>query len=628
MQISEKEKILLKTLIFLAITVVALEAVYIFAGRWVLKNGYLLSILNRNPEKFRIEWRDADTKIPGIFDLKGVKVRWQSKRTQNYIEAEKAHVSINLISIVGGKIHFGSVICDKVSFWMRLRRSEKEAKPLDQYEPPIPGLSQYNWSEKQKIKRASPFVISFEKIKMTNVNEIWIGPFRTKCEGTAEGKIRYRIRGALKADDLKIALNNSQIQVGDEIVASKMELNFEWKLASVVLSENRGRKWIKSVSGKFVGTGNVKSINFINEALGKDSPIFFSGSGKVSAELYLKRGVLQPKSFISWQGDKLAAKFVDFLVEGNGSLYGSTEDTSKAFSLNASWKDITVSGGGLNGLKIENSEIKTSVSSPEIDFSSDGRDIYSVIESSGAVIKDLSPLNALIPPESEVKVLSPSQCTLKGRFEIQGKIIKGFCELQGSEVGINFVKQTLRGELKTKLEIKDGILEDALFDVSQSDISFKSVEVSDEKGIVTDDNWNMEIKIEKGKIKTKEPAAANFKLMLKMKNSNPVINHLVNTQIKKAKWIERILKNENIEGSGEFSIDNNRIRVKDLKIYGNDMEILSNVEIKKENIEGALYAQFHNFSTTIVFEGKKREWKWINAKSYYEKKIKDKNLIK
>lgn len=138
----------------------------------------------------------------------------------------------------------------------------------------------------------------------------------------------------------------------------------------------------------------------------------------------------------------------------------------------------------------------------------------------------------------------------------------------------------------------------------------------------------MEVKIEKGKIKTNEPVTANFKLMLKMKNSNPVINHLVNTQIKKAKWIERILKNENIEGSGELTIDNNRIRVKDLKINGNDMEILSNVKIKKENIEGALYAQFHNLSTTIVFEGKKREWKWINSKRYYEKMINNKNLIK
>ena len=263
-------------LVFVLFFLGALQGLYLAVGNWAVKSGTLARFLSRRPEKFQIAWTSGHTTWPGIFHLEGIRIRGQSERMQTYVQMDRCTVRMHLALLAVCRVHFYRMEGEGFSLRMRRRTEPGKPRPLDRCEPPIPGLEKDAPPPTRKPYR-SPWTLHFGSATIKRIREIWIGPYKTTGSGVAEGSVDYQLRGPLRVSRAVLRLEEASTAVGDEVIADHIQAELDATIASVLPRENRGRLFLRYLSGRYRVHGQVGGLRFLNEALGKRSAISFQG---------------------------------------------------------------------------------------------------------------------------------------------------------------------------------------------------------------------------------------------------------------------------------------------------------------------------------------------------------------
>lgn len=599
------------------IVLAGLEVLYVAVGNWALDSGALARFLSRRPERFQIAWSSGRTVWPGIFHLKGVTFRGQSELLQSSARLDRCTLRMHLLLLAACRVQFYGMEGEGFSLWIRHRREPGKPHLFDRFEPPVPGLRQDAPPPKRK-PYPSPWSLHFSSVSVTDVREIWIGPYKITGHGHLDGEVSYRMRGALALQKATLLMDGARMELGEEILASDMHAELDARIDSVVPRKHRGRSFLTYVSGRYRVSGYVASLGFLNDAFGKKVSLFFNGRGHLSMDASVNRGVSEPGSSLSWEGKDLSASAAGFSIQGKGGISGGIGGASgRAFSLIARWSTITLVREGLPPISLDGPGLTATLSGPQLDLASDSADLTVALDLPDSGIKDLSLLSGFLPQQVPFTILPGSGARLQGHVEIHDKSAKGDLSIAGEEAGVGLGAEALRGGFFTDLIIADGNLETNVFDISGSKIGFRNGAISNSRDGTKDSPWSGEAQLSEATLHLTLPASFQASVAFSMKDTRPAIA-LFAPDHSAVRWFKDFFNIKDVTGSAELITDGKATMLDTVAVQGEGLQMLGRLRIKEGKTDGAFYIELHHFSAAARITDGKTNWKLINARQWYE----------
>lgn len=607
----------LKWLLIVLLLLGVIEGLYVVAANWALRSGFAARLVSRKPERFQVEWASGRTVWPGVFKFEGIKVRGQSARLQTYVTVDRCSLRVNLPLLVACRVQMEDVRAEGVSLRVRHRREPGKPRPSDRFEPPIPGLEQDAPPPPRK-PYPSPWTIAVRSTKVEGIKEIWLGTYKVTGQGHAEGDARYRLRGPLRVEGASFGLDDATIAMGEEIIASNLKVDGTARVDRVVVREHRGRPFLRYVSGRVKAIGEVTSLGFLNELMGENAPLTFRGRGNLDADITLERGLLGPDSGIAWEGDVLTASSAGYSVGGKGSISGGTGTVGdRSVSIQARWAGITLTRPSRSPVRLEGSGLTATLSGQQLDLASDTADLRVALDLPDGRIDDVSVVSEFLPPKMPFRVLPRSSLQVRSHWELQGSSAKGSVALEGSSVGLELGKETLRGPFYAEVKVGEGDIPNRRFDISGSRFGFKDAAVSSPNGTTKGAPWTGEATVARGAVVSTDSPTVKAALALTMTDTRPVVAVFASGHAS-VKWFKGVLTIKDIKGGANFSREGSTTTIDGVDIQGKGLQMLGRLHLRGGSMDGAFFTQLHGLSAAIHLKDGKGEWKIVGARKWYD----------
>jgi hypothetical protein len=167
------------------------EVAYLAAGNLLVATPLLERLLDRKPEKRRVEWDRAWTVVPGRVHLRGFRLRVQNRPTQWLLTLDRATATIDLPALTRRGFHLTSLDGDGLTFRLRRRLDTRpETGAAQEAAPPIPGLANPPARPPEEVygrPEGPGWRIELDRVTVTGVREIWIDEHRVTGDGRLTG---------------------------------------------------------------------------------------------------------------------------------------------------------------------------------------------------------------------------------------------------------------------------------------------------------------------------------------------------------------------------------------------------------------------------------------------------------
>src|SRR6185295_2334736 len=258
-----------RLLLALLLAALAAEALYVPLARRLLASPAFAARLSRNPDRFRIRWREAWSSTPDWIIARGLELSGQTPTSRWQIRADEASGAIDLPSLLGRTLRFSTVRARGVD--VRVEHLPREGTPLTAGQPAIPGFA-------RRIPRRPParsdrsaaekaWTIALPDVRIEEVRELWIERFRTRGLARAEGGFRLAIGRFFELFDSRLALDRATTSVAGLPALGEIEGVVEARIDPLVPGRDSGWRSLSFTSGRARLAGRLASISFLETFL-------------------------------------------------------------------------------------------------------------------------------------------------------------------------------------------------------------------------------------------------------------------------------------------------------------------------------------------------------------------------
>ena len=162
----------------------------------------------------------------------------------------------------------------------------------------------------------------------------------------------------------------------------------------------------------------------------------------------------------------------------------------------------------------------------------------------------------------------------------------------------------LQGDLAVHVEFAKRALETGRFDVAGTtfrldDIVNPQQTTEQQKKL---EPWFCDLEFEEGTLTFGEPLALDSRVRVKMHDTRPVVNLLRNLT-NRLKWLSMTRNVKNIDGTMDLDFGKGFVAVDDLRLFGENVEILGWVHIRDQKKYGRIFARHGARAAGIAFDG-------------------------
>ncbi|MBK1725192.1 hypothetical protein [Thiocystis violacea] len=378
----------------------------------------------------------------------------------------------------------------------------------------------------------------------------------------------------------------------------------------------------QTLEGRVKAEGKIANIDILNRFVGGEHRLGFSGDGRLSADLRLRRGRLATGSSLEVRSERIATRFLDFEAWGGGVV-----------KARISGKDARPGGGVEVDLAhyqfrrldeetpyIQGKRLEIKTRGARLDQDSVLRDLATEITLWQAEIPDMRIYNRYLPKDSGLSVLS-GKGELEGLLSLKGLTGGGDLVLSAKDVAVRIEDQTLKGDLRIHTRLRDGDLNAMTFDASGTSIRF-------DQGILIRDQarapqgaavWWAEVDLQEGRMTWKQPLRLDASIGLRMRDSGLLVNLFVKPK-ENQDWLNDLLTIRNVSGKARIRMRDQAIDLQDARIDGEGMLVLANARLRDERVAGELYAQYGVLSAGVELVGKETTWHLLNARAWFDQR--------
>jgi len=324
---------------------------------YLLRSRRLLSIVNEDPDKLRIEYSGARSPWPGRIAVDGLEVRGSDPNVQWWFRMEHAEIRYSLVDLAARKFHATSVRASGLSFRLRQRISRRDRTPETLAPlPPIPGFGE------TPEKGGPPFFpppeppshywgVEIEDLVAAPATQIWIDEYRFEGRGRVAGRFVLRPQKTASVGPASVDFDQGRLAIGGDVAAEPFRARVEGSIATFDPRQVRGEEVYKYVSGRATLSGEMPSARFLNFYLrSAPEPRLAGGRGTIRGNLGLRLG--KGDLALTLSARRIEARYRKTKISGDATLrfrlspWTPAEAVGRADGSSVVLREISSSAGG------------------------------------------------------------------------------------------------------------------------------------------------------------------------------------------------------------------------------------------------------------------------------------------
>jgi hypothetical protein len=605
-----------RLLIALGLALVAGYLGYLGAANWFLASETGDRVINRKPEKLRLQWSRARTWLPGIVVLDEVTITGANRRFDWTASLDHVRVHVSLWRLPRKIFHSDHIVGSGLIF--RLRQHEAAgangdagaaAGAVEGPEPPEPAPR----------KRRKPWHLELDGISIANVHEVSIGQSSLIGRGEISGGLEVTIRGPLRFDVLGLAFTEAKLLRAGETVGENVAFEVAASSSPFEPGADTVREILGGVSGSARLTADVESIAALDFLLEKPEWLSFSGSGHLETAFELDDGVVLPGGRLDFDAKTLQAQIVDWTVEGGGAIaLRLPEEGPQAAALDVDFDQFAIRRGEREVAHIHGENLRVALEASAFDLERGLEDLDLRVDLPPSRV-DFTAYDSYLP-KSPFQIKGGSG-TLASWFEYSEDDESARGEVDLSVAGASAIAGSLGfgGDLRLHTTINSGDLATQRFDVSGSSLELRNVRVTKAGGAVESEGWWATFATGKARLDMKEPLAAEVVVNGRMRDAKPFLTALA-AQRKVLFWIDELVSAKDIEGRATIDVDGKTMAARNLDIRGRKLTIEGDIAVEGRSRDGLLFIEYGPFSTGVELGGGESEWKLFRARRWFDER--------
>ena len=223
-------------------------------------------------------------------------------------------------------------------------------------------------------------------------------------------------------------------------------------------------------------------------------------------------------------------------------------------------------------------------------------------ESNGFSV-NVAALDPLLPGQGVLSITSGTG-ELGGHLEVREGILEsGRLDLVADDVILERREVPLQGDLEVHVAFAKRALETGRFDVSGT--TFRLDDIVNTQPTAKQeklDPWFCNLEFEEGIVTFGTPMALDSRVRVKMHDTRPVVALLRNFT-NQLKWLSLTRNAKSIDGTMDLDFGKGFVAVDDLRLNGEDVEILGWVHIRDRKKYGRIFARHGSRAAGVAFDG-------------------------
>lgn len=597
------------------LALLALELLYALPVNFVLNTPIVDRLVNRRPERFRIEWSWALSPWPGFVMLRGVETGGQSRTIQWEAGLRKITATFALRPLRRRIVELGEVRADGVRYAQRPRLPEGQEPPPDAADwppiarknPPDPPAA----GEAPKMPRGKPWAVRAGRIRC-GVEEIWIGRYRILGPATVDAALDLLVRGPVGLPRLEYRLKDGEMRVGSLKMFEGLRLEARTRLEPFVPRGRKAVDVIRALSGEFDLDARDGSLKFLEAYFHKVQGLEINGGGPMRLHLSLDEGRLLLGSRMERAHDRIDITFLDNRITGTGTVGAEVivEDglPVSRVELQAPRYEVTMAGRIAPHAHGEGFHLLAK--SANLDLTDPFKDVRLTVELEKEEIPDLSVYNVFFPRASRTHIVSGFG-RMSWRFEADSneRSLEGEMHLDMRDLALQFEGTRLVGDATIRTLLKHGEPRGRTFDISGTIVTLRH----------RDPPWRGVLRFPRAVLAFTEPMRIDARTSLDLQDTLPIVM-IFDAFRNVPPWMERLMTIEDVTGGTGFIVRPDVVEIHDLAIQGKGLKAQAELTLQDRGKAGILYLRFHGLSLGILLEpGKAKDLKLVRPLAWFER---------
>ena len=597
------------------LALLALELLYALPVNFVLNTPIVDRLVNRRPERFRIEWSWALSPWPGFVMLRGVETGGQSRTIQWEAGLRKVTTTFALRPLRRRIVDLGEVRADGVRYAQRPRLPEGQEPPPDAAD--WPAIARKNppdspaAAQAPKTPRGKPWAVRAGRIRC-GVEEIWIGRYRILGPATVDAALDLLVRGPVGLPRLEYRLKDGEMRVGSLKMFEGLRLEARTRLDPFVPRGRKAVDVIRALSGEFDLDARDGSLKFLEAYFHKVQGLELNGGGPMRLHLSLDEGRLLPGSRLERAHDRIDITFLDNRITGTGTVGAEVivEDglPVSRVELHAPRYEVTMAGRIAPHAHGEGFQLLAK--SANLDLTDPFKDVRLTVELEKEEIPDLSVYNVFFPRASRTHIVSGFG-RMSWRFEADSneRSLEGEMHLDMRDLALQFEGTTLVGDATIRTLLKHGDPRGRTFDISGTTVTLWH----------RDPPWRGVVRFPRAVLAFTEPMRIDARASLDLQDTLPLVM-IFDAFRNVPPWMERLMTIEDVTGGTGFIVRPDVVEIHDLAIQGKGLKAQAELTLQDRGKAGILYLRFHGLSLGVLLEpGKTKALKLVRPLAWFER---------
>lgn len=257
----------------------AIYLLYLLAANVFLNTDLATAVINRQPEKFQMQWTRASSWWPGRVSLHGLKMQGHVRRTNWHAEAARASGRIALLPLLRKQVHVPDILAHEVTGGVARAASERPVLP----------------------SRAGGWTLRFDRIASDSIRRGVFDDLLLEGEGSGEVGFVKQLRGGpmeLLPSQVRFRQTRLSYRGGEWLRDATLAADFA--IARHRREEAAGIAKLLKTDARLQLQGTTAALDIKVASDGKVALAGVPGQGRADIDLAFARGLLLPGGHLHW----------------------------------------------------------------------------------------------------------------------------------------------------------------------------------------------------------------------------------------------------------------------------------------------------------------------------------------
>lgn len=620
---------LVRWLVVIVVVVAALELLYLAAANALLSGDRLSRLVNKKPEKTRIEWTGARTWLPGVVTVEGFSITGQTKKVQWYLEADRVRARISLLRLPFKTLRLRAVRAENLDVRLRHRLDAQTAAGetpsvvrFAEHFPEIPGLTNPPEPKPEDLyppkakKTKRGWTIDLGGVKADGAVRVAVDRIRLEGEGSVAGAMVYKLRDSILIRHADLGLGSTSLVIDSELASDDLTIDASTRWRRFAAKGAKPPEIFGGISGRIAIAGNLHAKASVPIQLVPGLPI--SGTGHLDTILHLRDGRLMPGSTYSLESERFTVGLLGLTALGSATLTANTSrrESTMVTDLAIDLRSFAFVDPDSSAVGIGGSELMVSATWQDLSLAERTRPSMVEVSLPDARIENVHVLGQLLPPQEAVTIDSGTG-TVSGQLSVDGDgTAKGRIDLISDDVRVIANGVPMQADLSIAAHLDRGDLARRTFEISSTTVRVTDVRELEAGGSEADPWW-AELELEGGTATLTRPLSARGAIRLRMHDTRPVVA-IIGNFTQPPKWLSLMPNIKNVEGTMNVTVDHPTMAAEDVAINGDSLEVLGSLRVVEKRADGKIYVKYKGVAAGIGLDGGKSSIHLMKPRQWFD----------